>query len=204
MGGTQETDGDKNDNPFGETCPALGKMYAGQPPEQDRYRTGGRQIAPEVKLAQTTSWKEHWSEAADLRISGKSKVKRGDQSGSALQVVDGRLKGCRPLPLTRELYLDTRRRAIQTSQTLTRGGSTDRNWLRMEIKSEDREREEPETEERKGEMADAILPGAPASASATVSRPDEGGILGADHTDAGELENRSRSHGKDADYTGCV
>lgn len=45
MGGTHGADGDKNGNSFGETRPALGKMYAGQPPDRDRYRTGGAEAS---------------------------------------------------------------------------------------------------------------------------------------------------------------
>lgn len=63
IGGVQEAGGSDEDNPFGETCNALDAMYAEYRPEQGRYRTGGRQLAPDVTLAQTTSWKEHWSEA---------------------------------------------------------------------------------------------------------------------------------------------
>lgn len=81
------------------------------------------------------------------------------------------------------------RNAAQTFQILEIGGLTDRNWLRMEIKSEDWKREAPEKEKRVCEIVVGSLPVDLSPSSAMVGRPGEGGILCAAHTDSGEMEN---------------
>ena len=73
----------------GGTCPDLGRMFADFHMEVIRYRTVGRQIAPDIQPPQTTSRKGHWSEAAEGGRSERGEVARGDQSHSALQIIDG-------------------------------------------------------------------------------------------------------------------
>ena len=112
-------------------------MYAEYHKEHGRYRTGGRKLAPEVKLAHTTSWEEHWSDANEARRANKGEIKRAAQSDSPHQVMGDRITGNCPMPATRQLYRAIMRRAIQVYQTLKRGGLAARNWHRVEIKSED-------------------------------------------------------------------
>ena len=138
LGGTQCRDRNSSGQEMGTTWPALGEMYAEDYREQGRYRTGGREISPELKLPQTTSLKEQWLEANDARREDRriEKMNRATQSDSAIHVTEGRPTGNSALPTSRQAFESWKRHDVQTYQLLVRGGMMARTWLRMGIKAE--------------------------------------------------------------------
>ena len=104
-------------------------MYKAYYQEHGRYRTGGRELSPEIKLPQTTSLKEQRIEGNEARRAEKrqAETKWAALSDSALQAMDERAAGNSALPKTRQAYQAVKRQAIQTYQLLVRGGIMARN-----------------------------------------------------------------------------
>ena len=187
LGGTQDRDRNPSGRETEQMWPALVEMYTSYYQERGRYRTGGRELSPELKLPQTTSLKEQWLEANEARRPEKrmGKLKWATQSDSAIQVMGGRATG-NVLPTTRQAYQALKRQAVHTFQLLARGGMMGRNWLVMEMKSEEwgENMDEPRGDinshvkrgngrvpgVRVGTPAEDNLPGEPLSASYHILR----------------------------------
>ena len=120
------------------TVPDLRWMY---PPStgvnEDRYRTGGKRLAPPITLTRSTSFQDRWAEEAEKRgIVAKPEVWK-TVSDSKRVVVNEMLTGNRALPVIHWNYHTMWRQVIEWCQRTRRGGFASRNWLRMEFKTED-------------------------------------------------------------------
>ena len=58
-----------------QTWPAMGKMYTEYSQGHNRYRTGGRELAREARLPQTTSLKKQWLGANEAHITDRRLMK---------------------------------------------------------------------------------------------------------------------------------
>ena len=116
------------------------KMYTEYIQEHNRYRTGGRELAPDVRLPQTTSSQAQWLGANESRIADRRLVKMewASKSYSPLQVMGGRATGNSAMPTTLRAFRAIKRHDVQTYQLLVRGGMRARSWLTVEMKSEER------------------------------------------------------------------
>ena len=105
--------------------------------DEDRYRTGGRQLAPPIALTKSTSFQDRWAEEAEKRgIVAHPDVWK-TMSDAKKVVASEMLTGNRPLPPTYWNYHTMWRQILEWAQRTRRGGLTSRNWLRMEMKIED-------------------------------------------------------------------
>ena len=101
----------------------MGEMYTDYYQEYGRYRTGGRELAPEVKLPNTTSLKGESLEANEARIGDRRLVKMewASKSDSPLQVIGGSATGNRAMPATLRASQEPKQRDVQTYLLLIRG-----------------------------------------------------------------------------------
>ena len=83
--------------------------------------TGGNQLAPPVKLPQSTSRNDRWSESNESGETRRVPVPWGIQSDSARKPAGRQVAGNRSLQETRRLYQAIMRQAVETYQIPRRG-----------------------------------------------------------------------------------
>lgn len=104
--------------------------------EESVYRKGGRQIAPPVQIANSTSRQESWSGSATVRSESREVIPWRIHSDTAKRLNGDRITGDRPLPESHRMYRAMMRQAVQIYQVMKRVGLAPRNWLRLEGVSE--------------------------------------------------------------------
>ena len=100
-------------------------------------------------------------------------------SDSAIQPVEAAITGNVPLPLTQRVYRAVICHAAEFFQLFQRGGMQSRNWLRMEMKSEEWKDEQTTRENLYGLPVGDSLPGTSSIPSVGGFRPDGGEAGGA-------------------------
>ena len=118
------------------TIPDLVWYYNDEPSSENRYRTGGKRLAPAVRLPYSTSFQDSWSGETTRRLKDKPPEVWGINSDSAKHIVNEKVAGNLPLPTTHWNYHVIMRQVVERYQRMKRGGLTCRNWIRVECASE--------------------------------------------------------------------
>ena len=96
-GGKEREDDDEEENcPRSVTVPDLQTCYAKEFPRESGYRAGGKRLAPEIQLPQTTSRNDNWLTANETRRNRGTWEHWRTQSDSELRPVDEQIAGNRP------------------------------------------------------------------------------------------------------------
>ena len=117
------------------TVPDISWHYEERENDMDRYRTGGKRMAPPVILLMFTSYQDSWSEEAENRAAERKIEVWGINSDSKKTLANEELTGNRPLPTTHRNYHIIWRQIMEWRQRFRRGWYASRNWLMVEFAS---------------------------------------------------------------------
>ena len=175
--------------------PDLRVFYINRLVGESAFRNGGKQLASSVELPQTTSYNDNWMPENEERQDRPRHERWRAHSDSAIRPAEAVITGKVPLPLSQRVYRAVIRRAAEFFHLFQRGGMQSRNWLRMEMKSEERKDEQPERENLTGIPVEDSLPGTSSIPSVGGCRPGGGGSRRRGARDvtrdqAGEMKNR--------------
>ena len=103
------------------TVPDISWHYEERENDMDRYRTGGKRMAPPVILLMFTSYQDSWSEEAENRAAERKIEVWGINSDSKKTLANEELTGNRPLPTTHRNYHIIWRQIMEWRQRFRRG-----------------------------------------------------------------------------------